>query len=70
MCIRDRDRTDPALRRQKVFPLTEEGRAEAAEYLSSTYSADTAYWKQRPSILDSEPWSPPKDEEAESEGDK
>ena len=57
------DRTDPALRRQK-------GRAEAAEYLSSTYSADTAYWKQRPSILDSEPWSPPKDEEAESEGDK
>ena len=44
--------------------------AEAAEYLSSTYSADTAYWKQRPSILDSEPWSPPKDEEAESEGDK
>ena len=62
--------TDPALRRQKVFPLTEEGRAEAAEYLSSTYSADTAYWKQRPSILDSEPWSPPKDEEAESEGDK
>ena len=64
------DRTDPALRRQKVFPLTEEGRAEAAEYLSSTYSADTAYWKQRPSILDSEPWSPPKDEEAESEGDK
>ena len=64
------DCTDPALRRQKVFPLTEEGRAEAAEYLSSTYSADTAYWKQRPSILDSEPWSPPKDEEAESEGDK
>ena len=64
------DCTDPALRRQKVFPLTEEGRAEAAEYLSSTYSADTAYWKQRPSILDSEPWSPPKDGEAESEGDK
>ena len=41
------DCTDPALRRQKVFPLTEEGRAEAAEYLSSTYSAETAYWKQR-----------------------
>ena len=53
-----------------VFPLTDEGRAAAAEYLSSAYSADLALWKQRPSILDSEPWSPPKDEEAESEGDK
>ena len=31
------DRTDPALRRQMVFPLTDEGRAAAAEYLSSAY---------------------------------
>ena len=53
------DRTDPALRRQMVFPLTDEGRAAAAEYLSSAYSADLALWKQRPSILDCEPWSPP-----------
>ena len=61
------DRTDPALRRQMVFPLTDEGRAAAAEYLSSAYSADLALWKQRPSILDCEPWSPPpKDEDAES----
>ena len=43
------------------------GRAAAAEYLSSAYSADLALWKQRPSILDCEPWSPPpKDEDAES----
>ena len=61
------DRTDPALRRQMVFPLTDEGRAAAAEYLSSAYSTDLALWKQRPSILDCEPWSPPpKDEDAES----
>ena len=60
-------RTDPALRQQMVFPLTDEGRAAAAEYLSSAYSADLALWKQRPSILDCEPWSPPpKDEDAES----
>ena len=63
------DRTDPALRRQMVFPLTDEGRAAAAEYLSSAYSTDLALWKQRPSILDCEPWSPPpKDEDAESRG--
>ena len=61
------DRTDPALRRQMVFPLTDEGRAAAAEYLSSAYSTDLALWKQRPSILDCEPWAPPpKDEDAES----
>lgn len=42
------DRTDPALRRQMVFPLTDEGRAAAAEYLSSAYSTDLALWKQRP----------------------
>ena len=61
------DRTDPALRRQMVFPLTDEGRAAAAEYLSSAYSTDLALWKQRPSILDCEPWSPPpKDEDTES----
>ena len=36
------DRTDPALRRQMVFPLTDEGRAAAAEYLSSAYSTDLA----------------------------
>lgn len=65
------DRTDPALRRQMVFPLTDEGRAAAAEYLSSAYSADLALWKQPPSILDCEPWSPPpKDEDAESGGSK
>ena len=52
------DKTDPALR-QMVFPLTDEGRAAAAEYLSSAYSADLALWKQRPSILDCEPWTPP-----------
>ena len=53
------DRTDPALRRQMVFPLTDEGRAAAAEYLSSACSTGLALWKQRPSLLGCEPWAPP-----------
>jgi len=58
--------TDPALRQQKVFPLTDEGRTAVADYLAEVYNADIPRWKQRPSILDCEPWSPPpKDEEAE-----
>ena len=58
--------TDPALRQQKIFPLTDEGRAAAADYLAGLYNADVAHWKQRSSILDCEPWSPPpKDENAE-----
>lgn len=48
MADRALDRTDPP-RRQMVFPLTDEGRAAAAEYLSSAYSTDLALWKQRPS---------------------
>ena len=58
--------TDPALRRQEVFPLTEEGRAAAAKYLADAYAAEPERWHQHPSLLDCEPWTPPTEE---SEGD-
>ena len=51
--------TDPALRRRVVYPLSEEGLTAAAQYLKDTYEADLSLWKQRPSLLDSEPWTPP-----------
>ena len=53
------DKTDPALRRQEIYPLSDEGRASAAKYLADTYNAEPERWKQRPSILDCEPWTPP-----------
>lgn len=51
--------TDPALRSQRVFPLTEEGRAAAAQYLADAYANEPERWANRPSILDCEPWAPP-----------
>ncbi len=53
------DKTDPALRRQEVFPLTEEGRLAVSRYLEDSFKADPGRWKQQPSILDCEPWAPP-----------
>jgi len=55
--------TDPALRSQKIFPLTDEGRAEAAEYLDNSYKNEPERWQNRPSILDCEPWAPPESAE-------
>ena len=58
--------TDPALRRRAVYPLSDEGRAAAAKYLAETYEADLERWKQHPSLLDCEPWTPPTPEEEAS----
>ena len=58
--------TDPALRRREVYPLSDEGRAAAAKYLAETYEADLERWKQHPSLLDCEPWTPPTPEEEAS----
>ncbi len=60
------DRTDPELRRKEVYPLSDEGRTLAANYLTETYAAETELWKNRPSILDCEPWSPPVSEPEEN----
>ena len=53
------DMTDPELRRKEIYPLSDEGREEAAKYLKETYEAETEFWKHRPSILDCDPWTPP-----------
>ena len=60
------DYTDPALRIQQVFPLTEEGRAAAAAWISGTYHSDPERWQSAPSILDCEPWTPPARPEEEN----
>lgn len=63
------DYTDPALRAQQVFPLTEEGRAAAAAWISGTYYSDPERWQSAPSILDCEPWTaPPAEQGEEGEG--
>ena len=49
------DKTDPALRRREIFPMTEEG----AQYLNDAYNAEPERWSAHPSILDCEPWTPP-----------
>lgn len=58
--------TDPALRRKEVFPLTEEGRAAAAQWLADAYAAEPEHWKRCPSLLDSDPWIPSDETPAQS----
>lgn len=53
------DKTDPALRRREVFPLSDEGRTAAAKCLEDAYNAEPERWKNTPSILDCDPWAPP-----------
>ncbi len=60
------DKTDPSLRRREVYPLSDEGRKAAADYLAASYEAETDFWKNRPSILDCDPWTPPAPEETET----
>ena len=49
-----------------TMELSDEGRAAAAKYLAETYEADLERWKQHPSLLDCEPWTPPTPEEEAS----
>ena len=65
------DKTDPALRRREIFPMTEEGRTAVAQYLNDAYNAEPERWSAYPSILDCEPWTPPAPEpDAEMQGYK
>ena len=57
------DKTAPALRRHEEFPLSDEGRAAAAQCLEKAYNAEPDRWKNLPSILDCEPWAPPAEPE-------
>lgn len=59
--------TDPALRRQETFPLSDEGRAQAADYLAQLYQAEADRWRSCPSLLDCDPWTPPQPTEQEGE---
>ena len=52
------DKTDPALRRREVFPLTDEGRAAAAQYLKDAYDAEPERWNNCPDMMDCDPWEP------------
>lgn len=53
------EKTDPALRVQKIFPLTDEGRAMAAKCLQDAFNADPDGWKNCPDMMDCDPWEPP-----------
>ena len=57
--------TDPALRARQIYPLTEEGLQAARDWIRQTYESDPDRWASAPSILDCEPWTPPKEEENE-----
>ena len=64
-----KEMTDPALRRQEIFPLTDEGRAAAASCLEDAFNADPERWKNCPDMMDCDPWTPPApepEEEAET----
>ena len=61
--------TDPSLRRREVFPLSEEGRAAAAQCLNDAFAAEPERWQDCPSALDCEPWTaPPKPEDTPQNG--
>ena len=59
------NKTDPALRRREIFPMTEEGRTAVAQYLNDAYNAEPERWSAHPSILDCEPWTPEPDAETQ-----
>lgn len=59
------EKTDPALCSKKIFPLTDEGRADAAQYLADAVTNEPERWANRPSILDCDPWEPPAEEDAQ-----
>ena len=52
------EKTDPALRVQKVFPLSDEGREAAAAFLQDAFNAEPERWKNCPSMMDCDPWEP------------
>ena len=64
-----REHTDPALQLHRDFPLTDEGRQQAAQWLSDTFYSDEEKWKVIPNILDCEPWNPapPAEDDASAE---
>ena len=53
------EKTDPALRMVKEFPLSDAGLAQAQQWIEACYYADEVRWNNCPGILDCEPWSPP-----------
>ena len=61
------DKTDPALRRREVFPLTDEGRAAAAQYLKDAYEAEPERWNNCPDMMDCDPWEPPAESDTANE---
>ena len=50
---------------QQVFPLTDEGRAAAAQCLQDAFNAEPDRWKHCPDMMDCDPWEPPAEEKAE-----
>ena len=61
------DKTDRALRRREVFPLTDEGRAAAAQYLKGAYEAEPERWNNCPDMMDCDPWEPPAEPDTANE---
>ena len=57
----------PALRRREVFPLTDEGRAAAAQYLKGAYDAEPERWNNCPDMMDCDPWEPPAEPDTANE---
>ena len=57
------EKTDPALRVQKVFPLSDEGREAAAAFLQDAFNAEPERWKNCPSMMDCDPWEPAAEDE-------
>ena len=58
------ERTEPSLRRVTVFPLSEQGIADATALLNETFVLERSYWENRPGIMDCDPWYPAPAEEA------
>jgi len=56
------EKTDPALRTQVIFPLTDEGREAAAQCLKDASDADPERWLHCPDMMDCDPWEPPAEE--------
>ena len=53
--------------RREVFPLTDEGRAAAAQYLKDAYDAEPERWNNCPDMMDCDPWEPPAEPDTANE---
>ena len=61
------EKTDPALRVQKVFPPVSYTHLTLPQYLKDAYEAEPERWNNCPDMMDCDPWEPPAEPDTANE---